>query len=98
MTSAITVSNRLVFSTFKPAVYDANACGANLGTANVYNVNYLNAAPLEGTTRFQHIIGGGLPPSPVAGKVILDDGTEVPFLIGGSAYSPLEATNPNTAA
>lgn len=97
VTSAITVSNRLVFSTFKPAVYDANACGANLGTANVYNVNYLNAAPLVGDSRFQQIVGGGLPPSPVAGKVILDDGTEVPFLIGGSAYSPLEATNPSAA-
>jgi len=50
-----------------------------------------------GDSRFQQIVGGGLPPSPVAGKVILDDGTEVPFLIGGSAYSPLEATNPSAA-
>jgi len=96
VTSAIVVTNRLTFSTFKPAVYDANSCGANLGSSYVYNLNYKNAAPL-GETRFQRITGDGLPPSPVAGQVILDDGTIVPFLIGGSADSPLEAINPNAA-
>jgi hypothetical protein len=30
----------------------------------------------------------------VAGKVILDDGTVVPFLIGGSGTSPLEGGSP----
>jgi len=98
VTSAITVSNRLTFSTFKPAVYDANACTGNLGEANVYNVNYANAAGLDSEDRYQRVTGDGLPPSPVAGKVILDDGSIVPFLIGGSADSPLEALNPSAAA
>lgn len=99
VTSAITVTNRLTFSTFKPAGYDALACGPTLGESNVYNLLYDNAAPFHsGEDRFEPINGGGLPPSPVAGKVILDDGTTVPFLIGGSADSPLEATNPNTAS
>jgi len=35
-----------------------------------------------------------LPPSPVAGMVTLDDGTTVPFLIGGETNSPLEGGEP----
>ncbi len=34
--------------------------------------------------------GDGLPPSPVAGRVTLDDGSQVPFCIGCSKDSPLE--------
>jgi type IV pilus assembly protein PilY1 len=98
VTSAITVSDTVTFSTFKPAVYDANACSGNLGEANVYNVNYANGAPAVGLTRFQRITGDGLPPSPVAGKVILDDGTVVPFLIGGSGTSPLEGGSPSASS
>ena len=94
VTSAITVSDTVTFSTFKPAIYDANACSGNLGEANVYNINYSNGAPAVGLTRYQRITGDGLPPSPVAGKVILDDGTVVPFLIGGSGTSPLEGGSP----
>jgi type IV pilus assembly protein PilY1 len=97
VTSAITVSDTVTFSTFKPAVYDANACSGNLGEANVYNVNYTNGAPSVGLTRYQRITGDGLPPSPVAGKVILDDGTVVPFLIGGSGTSPLEGGSPTAS-
>ena len=48
-----------------------------LGIATVYNIDYKDA---EGDT--VNIIGGGLVPTPVAGKVILDDGTVVPFCIG----------------
>ncbi|MFM7786520.1 MAG: hypothetical protein ACKPE6_18060, partial [Gammaproteobacteria bacterium] len=101
VTSAITVSDNVTFSTFKPAVYDANACSGNLGEANVYNVNLTNAAPpsvLQPQTRFQRITGDGLPPSPVAGRVRLDDGTTVPFLIGGSKDSALEGMAPYGAS
>lgn len=100
-TSAITVSNVVTFSTFLPAVVEAGSCGSNLGTANVYNINYKNAASennnLDGS-RFEEVAGGGLPPSPVAGKVILDDGSTVPFLIGGSPNSPLEGGTPGSTA
>lgn len=95
VTSAITVSNRVTFSTSQPPAPIAGSCGSGLGTANVYNVNYLNAAPLTGEERFAHLSGDGLPPSPVAGRVTLDDGTTIPILIGGSASSPFEVTNPS---
>jgi type IV pilus assembly protein PilY1 len=99
VTSAITVTNRVTFSTFQPSTGPApGACTGNLGTANVYNVNYANARPIVGEDRFARITGDGLPPSPVAGNVILDDGTIVPFLIGGSPISPLEAMDPSTTA
>jgi len=98
-TSAITVSNVVTFSTFLPAVVEAGSCGSNLGTANVYNINYKNAASennnLDGS-RFEEVAGGGLPPSPVAGRVILDDGSTAPFLIGGSPNSPLEGGTPGS--
>ncbi len=98
VTSAITVTDTVTFSTFKPAIYDANACSGNLGVANVYNLNYTNGAPSIGLTRYQRITGDGLPPSPVAGKVILDDGTVVPFLIGGNPNSPLEGGSPTASS
>ena len=95
VTSAITVSNRVTFSTSQPPVAVAGSCSSSLGTANVYNVNYLDAAPLAGEQRFEHLTGDGLPPSPVAANVTLDDGTTVPILIGGSASSALEVTDPS---
>ena len=72
------------------------ACTSNLGTARVYNINYTNAAPQERhvVNRSEIIVGGGLPPSPVAGMVTLDDGTTMPFLIGGDPNSPLEGLEP----
>jgi len=74
---------------------DFYICEGLLGEASVYNLNFDDAAPLDGDSRFQRIVGDGLPPSPVAGQVILDDGTKVPFCIGCSADSPLEAKNPS---
>ena len=95
VTSAITVYGVATFSTHTPWVPVADACTANLGTAQVYNINYSNAASANGTSSVYEVIsGGGLPPSPVAGKVTLDNGNTVPFLIGGSAESPLGGGSP----
>jgi type IV pilus assembly protein PilY1 len=92
VTSSVTVFGTVTFSTHKPAVPNGS-CGSNLGTAQVYNLAYTNAASLNGTdSRFQSISGGGLPPSPVAGMVTLDNGQTVPFCIGCSANSPLDGT------
>ena len=88
VTAAITVSNRVTFSTSQPPAPVAGSCGSGLGTANVYNVNYLNAAPLTGEERFEHLTGDGPTPSPVAGSVPLDDGTTVPDLLGGRTNAP----------
>lgn len=94
VTSAIAVFGNVTFSTHRPAVYVAGQCSPNLGTAAVFNINYLNAASTLGSTRSQNLVGGGLPPSPVAGMVILDNGAKVPFLIGGKPTSALEGGEP----
>jgi type IV pilus assembly protein PilY1 len=83
----LTISNVVNFSTHTPAVAAAGTCGSNLGNAKAYNIFFKNAGGaiknLDGSTsRYENIIGGGLAPSPVAGKVKLDDGTEEDFCIG----------------
>lgn len=93
VTSAITVFNTVTFSTHKPAASGASC--ASLGDTKVYNISYENAASANGTSsRFEELAGDGLPPSPVAGMVTLDDGSTVPFIIGASPGSPLEASLP----
>ncbi len=96
VTSAITIYGKVTFSTHQPAVPVTGSCGSNLGDSRVYNIGYLNAGSLNGTaSRFQNLAGDGLPPSPVAGLVTLDDGTTVPFVIGASPNSPLETSLPS---
>jgi type IV pilus assembly protein PilY1 len=93
VTSAVTVFNTVTFSTSQ--IKNSDICAVNLGDARVYNINYTNAASENGTSqRFQDIVGDGLPPSPVAGMVQLDNGLIVPFLIGGSPDSALESKVP----
>jgi len=96
VTAGITVFGSVTFSTHIPTVPEPGACSSDLGTANVYNVRYRNAAPSRpgALTRYEEIEGGGLPPSPVAGQVRLDDGTVVPFIIGADPSSPLEGGLP----
>lgn len=95
VTSAITVFGTTTFSTNQPTPAEPGECTNNLGTARVYNVSYENAAAAN-DTRSAQIPGGGLPPSPVAGMVQLDDGTTVPFIIGADADSPLAGREPQT--
>jgi type IV pilus assembly protein PilY1 len=92
VTSAITVFGTVTFSTHEPTDPAPGACEADLGTARVYNVGYLNATSRNGTTynRFEVVSGGGLPPSPVAGLVRLDPSSEpIPFIIGSDPGCPL---------
>lgn len=98
VTAAVTVFGVVTFSTHQPAPTIAtNSCIPNLGTTNVYNISYLNAASANGTAnRYEHVSGDGLPPSPVAGQVTLDNGTTVPFCIGCSKDSPLEGAPPRS--
>lgn len=92
VTSAITVFGVVSYSTHTPAVPSSGQC-SNLGTAKVYNINYLNANPTN-DERYAAVAGGGLPPSPVAGMVTLDDGSTVPFVIGADSTSALEVKPP----
>ncbi|HXD42083.1 MAG TPA: pilus assembly protein PilY [Ramlibacter sp.] len=95
VTSAVTVFGVTTFSTHQPALTTAASCSSNLGTTLVYNIGYTNAASANGTDhRFEDVSGDGLPPSPVAGRVILDSGQTVPFCIGCSKDSPLEGSPP----
>lgn len=93
VTSAITLFGTITFSTHQPRA-TAVCGGADVGIARVYNVKYLDAAVANGRTAapYEEIAGGGLPPSPVAGKVTLDNGTTVPFIIGANPISPLEGS------
>ena len=101
VTSAITVFGITTFSTHIPMPEpdpdpDEVVCTNDLGTASVYNVAYSNAAPPSNIgNRFQEVDGGGLPPSPVAGQVELDDGEVVPFIIGSRPRSALEGGLPS---
>jgi type IV pilus assembly protein PilY1 len=97
VTSAITVFGTTTFSTHTPVVPDAGQCSSNLGTARVYNVHFSNAGALN-DDRSAEITGGGLPPSPVAGLVTLDNGQTYPFIIGGNETSPLESGLPTAPA
>lgn len=102
VTSAITVFGVVTFSTHQPAVPVVGSCSSNLGTTNVYNINYTNAASANGTAvRYEHVAGDGLPPSPVAFSVVLDDGTIVPVLFGGDPggyVKPKIPQSPTTAS
>ncbi|MEP4487285.1 MAG: hypothetical protein ABJ013_16750 [Halioglobus sp.] len=92
VSGALVVSNTANFSTHIPVQPDAAACETDLGTATTYNVGYD-----DGEGDLIPITGGGLVPTPVAGKVVLDDGSIVPFCIGcggeGSAIGGSKVTS-----
>lgn len=94
VTSAITVFGTTTFSSHTPVVPVPGQCTSNLGTARVYNIRFLDATARAGDDRSAEISGGGLPPSPVAGMVTLDDGTTLPFIIGADPDSPLQGSLP----
>jgi type IV pilus assembly protein PilY1 len=96
VTSAITIFGNVTFSSHQPRRAQEGVCSSNLGIARVYNVAYRNAASLNGTPDRSEELPGqiGLPPSPVAGAVTLDDGEVVPFCIGCRPESPLEGEQP----
>jgi type IV pilus assembly protein PilY1 len=89
VTSALTIFGKIYFSTHQPAFPKPGQCGSNLGIAKTYPVGF--DLPFFDA---DEIPGGGLPPSPVAGLVTLDDGKTVPFCIGCDASSPLEGGEP----
>jgi type IV pilus assembly protein PilY1 len=96
VTASVTAYGITTFNTHTPTNPSVQqSCRADLGTANVYNVSYANAAPQDGNGRFQNVVGGGLAPSPVVGRVQLDDGSIRDVVIGArpdSFLSPKGAT------
>ena len=98
VTSAITIFGVVTFSTHTPDVPQAGACTAQLGTARVYNISYTDASSPQRIPDRSELLPAdtGLPPSPVAGMVVIDTqtGKEVAFCIGCSAASAIEVQEP----
>ncbi len=94
---AVTIGGVTSFGTNQPT-QPSLVCGNNLGTARGYAVNVLAASPWPTGvgTRSVTYLGGGMPPSPVAGVVELTPGGQkFPFILGGgvpgsTSGSPLE--------
>jgi type IV pilus assembly protein PilY1 len=78
-----TIGGFTYFGTNQPNTAPASTatCTPNLGNARAYKVNFLS-----GSGGFTDLLGGGLPPSPVAGLVTVKvngNDTVLPFLLGG---------------
>ncbi|MGK6307643.1 pilus assembly protein [Variovorax sp. DT-64] len=91
VTSSVTAYGTTTFSTHIPSnpLNQSQTCRADLGTASVYNVSYLDASPAQGGTRSDVVVGGGLAPSPFVGRVRDDNNGVRDVVIGGSRDSVL---------
>ena len=79
----ISIGGLVFFGTNQPSNAAVDSCANNLGTARGYALQIESAASNCATcNRSITYVGGGLPPSPVAGIVDVG-GTKVPFLLGG---------------
>ncbi len=101
VTSAVIFGGLVFFSTNRPVSAPPGACASNLGEARGYAVNLLTACGAVGTealcggVRSGIFTGGGLPPSPVTGTVMIGN-KPVTVMIGGisregGASSPIGA-------
>ncbi|WP_257014748.1 pilus assembly protein [Variovorax sp. YR752] len=99
VTASVTAYGITTFNTHTPTNPNVQSCRVDLGTANVYNVSYANAAPQDSNGRFQNVVGGGLAPSPGVFRVRMDDGSMRDVVIGArpdSFLSP-KGTTPKSA-
>ncbi|BEP56617.1 MULTISPECIES: pilus assembly protein [Variovorax] len=100
VTGSVTAYGVTTFNTHTPTNPNTQSCRADLGTARVYNVSYVNAAAQGTNGRFQNVVGGGLAPTPVVGRVQLDgDGGMRDVVIGANPDSFLspKGTAPKAA-
>lgn len=100
VTSALILGGQVVFSTNRPIPPASGTCSTVLGEARGYWVNLFNASGTIssnsvscGGERSSIFVGGGLPPSPVTGNVMVD-GKPVTVVIGavdkdGGASTPI---------
>ncbi|MET3372595.1 type IV pilus assembly protein PilY1 [Variovorax boronicumulans] len=72
VTGSVTAYGTTTFNTHTPTAPNTQTCKADLGTARVYNVSYVDAAAQGTNGRFQNVVGGGLAPSPAVFRVQLD--------------------------
>jgi len=103
--SAVTVGGITFFNTNRPTALEPGACTGNLGEARRYAVNFENATAATPsvfttgdvlpTSKFEVMVGGGLPPSPIPGVVVIDGQkyvfvTDNPANPGGIMQPPIE--------
>jgi len=100
VTSALILAGQVVFSTNRPIPPASGTCSTVLGEARGYWVDLFNASGTIsskpgtcGGVRSETFVGGGLPPSPVVGTVMID-GKPVTIVIGaadhdGGASTPI---------
>lgn len=82
VTTPVVAGGVVYFSTFQANAEDSNSC-SNLGRARGYAVDFLTGGLRRGDTdRAVEFVGGGFPPSPVAGIVQIGD-RRVPIILGG---------------
>ncbi|MBB3047510.1 Tfp pilus tip-associated adhesin PilY1 [Litorivivens lipolytica] len=84
----VVVAGSVFFATNQPDAVPEDSCTANLGVARGYKVNFLT-----GEKTINVFVGGGMPPSPIAGLVTIGDET-VPFIIGGEGPSAFDPSTP----
>lgn len=86
VTAPLTVAGVTYFSTNRPTPVATGVCSSNLGEAKVYAASLFCEQPVS-----KVLLGGGLPPSPIAGDVVITytpPGSnvpvtkKVPFVIG----------------
>lgn len=100
VTSALILAGQVAFSTNRPIPPATGTCSTVLGEARGYWVNLLSGSGTIGSgqiscggIRSSIFVGGGLPPSPVAGRVLIND-KPVSVVIGtvdrtGGASTPV---------
>jgi type IV pilus assembly protein PilY1 len=96
----LTVAGYTYFGTNTPSIpgTDTSICYPNLGVARGYAINFFNAQGLN-SNGYVVFAGGGMPPSPVFGRVAIDqNGTTVitPVLIGGGNQTSTTGADSNS--
>ncbi|HWH41826.1 MAG TPA: PilC/PilY family type IV pilus protein [Usitatibacter sp.] len=93
----LTIGGITFFATNRPVPPASGTCTISLGEARGYAVDFLgggagidlNGDGLKNTSDVSAVLpGGGLPPSPVGGTLLLDDGTATPFCVGCMPGTP----------
>lgn len=87
VTTPLTLGGITYFNTYQAKNASENQC-SNLGTGRAYQVNFQTGLPIPGNELVTKFIAGGIPPSPVGGVVVVD-GKQVPFVIGGPGPTPI---------
>ncbi|MFK7992968.1 MAG: PilC/PilY family type IV pilus protein [Granulosicoccus sp.] len=101
LSAALTVDNKLMFTTYAPAEPSDDICTATIGGGRVYSLDVFNGSPAYGsevlTDRYAELQTPGIPPR-VAGLIVEAAPNTVSILVGtetigsGGSNKPFERT------